>query len=397
MSKVEERGGQDKDASKDAEPLLGEQSAGFRSPSLSHRSNDLEAAVRSPSGVQRAASASPKQAEPIMDRLLDMLPSPIQFVILSLLVFVFFGVHNILQEGISRMDGFEGLGSMLGYLEVLGVMSFSLMERISIGDKEQRVKWTSYMQLTLCLMGSSYLSTVGLDMINYPTKVVFRSCKLIPTMVVAVLIHKETFSTAEITSALAICAGLVLFGYADMSGDSKVSTTLGLALQAGSVVADAFLPNLQQQLFKQGASPLEVTYFTNLYVLILMTILGGGTGQIPAVIQFAVSNTSGAVMMLIYTIVAYVAISCHMRVVQKYGSVVAVLVGNMRKAGTISLSFMMFPKPFSMLYVYGSVLVLGGLTMYAYVKDKKRKAAKAAALAAAKDGAEMAQGHNHSK
>lgn len=82
-----------------------------------------------------------------------------------------------------------------------------------------------------------------------------------------------------------------------------------------------------------GASPTEVTYFTNLYVFILMTILGGGTGHIPAVIGFASSNFSGAVQMFIYTVVAYVAISCHMRVVQKYGSVVAVLVGNMRKAG----------------------------------------------------------------
>ncbi len=44
------------------------------------------------------------------------------------------------------------------------------------------------------------------------------------------------------------------------------------------------------------------------------------------------------------------------------------------QAGTIALSFMLFPKPFSMLYVYGTLLVLGGLTAYSYVKERRRAA-----------------------
>jgi adenosine 3'-phospho 5'-phosphosulfate transporter B3 len=95
---------------------------------------------------------------------------------------------------------------------------------------------------------------VGLNYINYPTKVVFRSCKLIPTMLVALVVNKEIFSPSEILSAFAVCLGLVLFAFADMAGDSKVSTPFGLALQGGSVVADAFLPNLQQALFKKGGA-----------------------------------------------------------------------------------------------------------------------------------------------
>ena len=35
---------------------------------------------------------------------------------------------------------------------------------------------------------------------------------------------------------------------------------------------------------------------------------------------------------------------------------------------------MLFPKPFSMLYVYGTLLVLGGLTAYSYVKERRRAA-----------------------
>jgi len=56
---------------------------------------------------------------------------------------------------------FKGLGSILGYLEVMGVMVFSFVERWFVGAEERKVKASSYMQLTCCLLGSSYFSTVG--------------------------------------------------------------------------------------------------------------------------------------------------------------------------------------------------------------------------------------------
>jgi len=57
--------------------------------------------------------------------------------------------------------------------------------------------------------------------------------------------------------------------------------------------------------------------------------------------------------------------------VQNFGSVAAVLVGNSRKTMTICLSFLLFPKPFSPLYVWGGLLVLAGLTVSAYIKGKE--------------------------
>mmetsp|Transcript_88119 Transcript_88119/g.234317 ORF Transcript_88119/g.234317 Transcript_88119/m.234317 type:complete len:148 (+) Transcript_88119:206-649(+) len=122
-----------------------------------------------------------------------------------------------------------------------------------------------------------------------------------------------------------------------------------------------------------AASTLEVTFFTNLYVFFIMTALGAGTGQLQGVSRFVLGSVEGALSLLAYTVVAYVAISFHMRVVSRYGSVVAVLVGNLRKAGTIVLSFLVFPKPFSLSYVYGTLLVLGGLTTYAQAKESRRR------------------------
>ena len=57
--------------------------------------------------------------------------------------------------------------------------------------------------------------------------------------------------------------------------------------------------------------------------------------------------------MLFYTGLSYVAITFHMTLVKEYGGVNAVIVGNTRKAMTVVVSFLFFPKPFSWLYVCG--------------------------------------------
>ncbi len=49
---------------------------------------------------------------------IEALPQSQQFVLLSGCMFLFFGVHNLLQEAIMKVPGFEGV--MLSYMEVLG-------------------------------------------------------------------------------------------------------------------------------------------------------------------------------------------------------------------------------------------------------------------------------------
>lgn len=45
------------------------------------------------------------------------------------------------------------------------------------GETSRQAPWTAYITLCVCLFISSAASNLSLDYINYPTKVVFRSCK----------------------------------------------------------------------------------------------------------------------------------------------------------------------------------------------------------------------------
>ena len=50
---------------------------------------------------------------------LDSFSLPMQFALLGSGVFFFFGIHNILQEAMMKIPGFN-FGVMLGYMEVIG-------------------------------------------------------------------------------------------------------------------------------------------------------------------------------------------------------------------------------------------------------------------------------------
>jgi adenosine 3'-phospho 5'-phosphosulfate transporter B3 len=322
---------------------------------------------------------------------LDTLPPTHQMTFISVLMFLFFGMHNVLQEAIvglltkaaatsstpdNKVDG----TIMLGYAEVIGVLVFSYAERIYIAKEpgfHRIAPLRAYPLLTGCLFASSSLCNMSLSYINFPTKVVFRSCKLVPTMIIATIVNKKVFASYEYVCALAICAGLVMFALADYTLDPLKFDVMGLALVSGSVVADAILPNAQECLFRGGASRLEVTVYSNLFSFLGMTMVTLASGTLVQFVKWLFDDSTLALYFGMYTLLSYASISCYMTLVKRFGGVHAVLLTTARKAMTLVLSFLLFPKGFSWLYVHGSFLVLGAVLIASIFKKLGRdKAAK---------------------
>mmetsp|Transcript_16040 Transcript_16040/g.33925 ORF Transcript_16040/g.33925 Transcript_16040/m.33925 type:complete len:308 (-) Transcript_16040:87-1010(-) len=197
---------------------------------------------------------------------------------------------------------------------------------------------------------------------------VFRSCKLVPTMIIATIVNQRVFHSYEYVCALSICAGLVLFAVADYSLDPLLLDPTGLLLVSGSVVADAILPNAQEHLFKDGSSRLEVTVFSNLFSFLGMTVITLGNGSLVQFLKGLGSDPQLAMYFGVYAVLSYISISCYMTLVKRFGGVTAVVLTTARKAMTLVLSFLLFPKGFSWLYVYGSLLVLGAVMVASICK-----------------------------
>lgn len=234
----------------------------------------------------------------ILSKKIDDLPRPFQFIALGLCVFFWFGIHNVLQEAMINTEGFT-FGVMLGWMEVLGVTLFSGLERSSMpffGNGEARrprsAPAMAYPPLTCCLLLSSSLASWSLNYINFPTKVVFRSCKLIPTMIIAYLMgNAKRFSYIEVGSAMAVCAGLITFAAGDRSLSNPQFHPFGLTLVSLSVFADAILPNAQEKLFRSyDASKSEVMFYTNIYTLVAQTCSALLSGDLVGMFHFVLGK-----------------------------------------------------------------------------------------------------------
>ena len=106
-----------------------------------------------------------------------------------------------------------------------------------------------------------------------------------------------------------------------------------------------------------------------------MTVTTLLSGDLFGLIAFAKSNNKLLTYMFVYTFVAYIAISIHMTVVKRFGGVAAVVLATARKGMTLILSFVLFPKAFSWMYVLGATLVLGGLLVSSLARIYGKKEA----------------------
>ncbi|KAL3816901.1 hypothetical protein ACHAXA_006977 [Cyclostephanos tholiformis] len=360
--------------------------------SPSSTSNDMRASSSTSTSTSTSTSSPdrhPNSDEGFGSSFLDSLPRAHQMASIGFFMFLFFGMHNILQEAIVNLlnvvvsesggtaIGHDGSSSttttfasdvnwtlMLGYAEVIGVLLFSYIERVKLtteGGMSRVAPLSAYPLLTLCLFASSSMSNLSLGYINFPTKVVFRSCKLVPTMIIATIVNSRRFKSYEYACALSICVGLALFAMADYTLDPIQFHPTGLMLVSGSVVADAVLPNAQERLFRDGSSRLEVTVYSNLFIFVGMTAVTVGSGTLPRFWNVVARDGTLAAYLAAYAMLSYASISCYMTLVKRFGGVTAVVLTTARKAMTLVLSFVLFPKGFSWLYVHGSLLVLGAV------------------------------------
>lgn len=148
-----------------------------------------------------------------------------------------------------------------------------------------------YVKLSAVVYGATALATKSLAYkgVTYVTKVVFKSAKLIPTMVVGVImdaraikagnknVKKKNYSVWDYGSALLLCGGAAGFCLSPNTADNDDTSSnlvedakpdemvesfthsqgphwIGISLLIASVFCDAFVPNISEQLMQQGVN-----------------------------------------------------------------------------------------------------------------------------------------------
>ena len=68
-----------------------------------------------------------------------------------------------------------------------------------------------YVKLSMFTMGGMYMTNASLMYLNYPSRIVFKSSKVIPVMIAGVFIQKRYYTRLEYLSAVILVTGIVIF------------------------------------------------------------------------------------------------------------------------------------------------------------------------------------------
>ena len=119
-----------------------------------------------------------------------------------------------------------------------------------------------YIVLSLVVFSSNVCKSASARYVSFPTKVIFRSTKLIPVMIVASMLNinnQRKYGRLDFLAALMLCAGAAGYSIGEHSlNDDKIDSYFGLLLLAGSVSCDAFTPNIKEWLMNPATTNLGV-------------------------------------------------------------------------------------------------------------------------------------------
>lgn len=295
-----------------------------------------------------------------------------QILICSVGVFFFYLLYGYLQELIFtiKIDGFEAYGWYLTLVQFAFYILFGFMELNFQGKIRQRktpIKVYSF--LALLTLGTMGFSNSSLSYLNYPTQVIFKSCKLIPVMIGSILIQQKKYSFLDYAAAILMSVGLTLFTLADSRVSPKFNF-VGVLMISCALLCDAIIGNVQEKVLKlYSPSNTEIVLYSYalgfVYLLVIMLMTGSvwtGVLYVPQVFYFYA---------LLFSLSGYLGIQIVLTLLRVCGALGTVTITTCRKAVTIILSFMFFSKPFTFQYVWSGLLIV--LAIYLNVLSKSNK------------------------
>ena len=264
-----------------------------------------------------------------------------------------------LQEGVWNVPGYKFSGYMT--LITAGTMAVcGQIERLATGDTERRGPLLSYAKLSVLTLGGMYFTNWALKFLNYPTRVLFKSSKLVPTMIMGTLIQGRTYSILEYLAAGLLVLGVALFTLGDAEQRPDFHP-MGIGLITLGVACDAATSNYEERAFFRASPPSsqpEVVTYASAFGFVWALLLLLPTDELQKAIAHSTDHPDALIMLVVSSVCGYVSVSFVLLLINLYGATVTELVKSMRKVLTVVLSFVLYPKPVSQKYLMGGVAVL---------------------------------------
>eukprot|EP00667_Euglena_gracilis_P015823 EG_transcript_16490 len=218
-------------------------------------------------------------------------------------------------------------------------------------------------------MGFSNLACLFL---NYPTQVMFRSSKLIPTMVLGAIIFRMRYSLKTYVASIMIVQGLIMLTLADHAISPNFDA-IGLLFITTSVCAGSMIANYQEVIFKTyNPTESQLLLYMKAWGFLFLVLVCLGTGELVRGSAYFAARPMLTARLLSWAFVATLGELFQMLLIKRFGSLINVTTTVCRQAVTIYLSFLFYPKPYSHLYLLAALSIFGGMFLNIYEKNAKQ-------------------------
>jgi adenosine 3'-phospho 5'-phosphosulfate transporter B3 len=308
--------------------------------------------------------------------LLSCYSYEIQLAICSSVLFFCFITFSYIQELVLSEQDFP-FPWFVTLLQFVFYAVFAAVHRFVAGEPilEKQGSWLSYAVLCGTFVLARGPGNLCLKYIDFTTKILFQSSKVIPVMIIGVLLLNKRYLMVEYLATLSAIAGLFLFSLADSKSSSTTLSLLGIALSCCDMLGLALKSNLQEKLMSgTKASKLEVAFYCNLVGIPVVVPIMLLSGEFPTALTYSSQQPYFYLLMTLCFLFGYCGSICTLTLIKISDALVASMIGSARKVITIFLSFFLFfSKPFTLFHFVGSALFFGGLATHIGIKRLKAK------------------------
>ena len=277
-----------------------------------------------------------------------------------------------LQEGVFRVPDFK----FSGWMTLLTAATMAVCGHIELAlttDGRRVGTLKQYLKLSCLTLGGMYFTNWSLNYLNYPTRVLFKSSKLLPTMVVGTLMQGRSYGPLEYLASAGLVGGIVLFLLGDADTLPQFAIT-GVLLITVGLFCDAATSNYEEKVFFRVATPAsqaEVIAYASTFGSGWALLLMLPTGELNEAVEHSAKYPQVVPLIVGSATCGYVSVTFVLLLIKISGATVCEMIKSLRKVLTVTLSFVLYPKALSYKYFVGGAFVVISLAATQELQRRK--------------------------
>ncbi|GMH43227.1 hypothetical protein BSKO_11149 [Bryopsis sp. KO-2023] len=269
---------------------------------------------------------------------------------------------STLQERVFKIPGFS-YGGWMTFVTYVSWVVCGSVERAFLGATNRKGSLKGYALVSTLTLAGVYFTNWSLVYLNYATRIVVKSCKVLPVMVIRVLVQKKSHSALEYCAVVVLVGGISMFTLGDKEGYPEFSV-VGFLLIGIALVCDALTSNFEEAWFFGRENPCshsEVVYFLSIFSSFYGFLVVAVTGELLPAARHSLIHTEVVPLIFMFSVLGYLGVEFVLLLIKTSGATNTEIVKSLRRVLQVCLSFFLFPKPFVWKHAMGGAAVVLGL------------------------------------